>query len=61
MGGHKLCVFEQIEMIGNAGGAHVEALADLADSEIPILEHFEDATAGGIAESFEEKVQWLYN
>jgi hypothetical protein len=54
-------VFEQIEMIRNDRGSHGEGCTDLADSEVPFLEHFQDAAAGGIAKGFKEKVQSLYN
>jgi hypothetical protein len=33
----------------------------LTDGEVALLEHFQDTAAGGIAESFKQKVQCLYN
>lgn len=50
-------MFQQIEMIRNARCAHVEGIADFADSEIAFAEHFQNAPAGRITESFEEEVQ----
>ena len=52
---------QQIEVIGNARRGHGEGLGDLARGQVALLEHFEDAAAGRIAECFEEKVQWMYN
>ena len=54
-------VLEQIEVIRNTRGTHGKGVANFADGEIALLEHFEDAAASGIAEGFKEKVQWLYN
>ena len=45
-------------MIRNARGSHGEGFTDLSDD--PFFEHFQDATAGRIAEGFKEKVQSLY-
>jgi hypothetical protein len=50
-------VFEQIEMVGNARSGHGKSLANFADGEIALLEHLENAAAGGVAEGFEEKIQ----
>jgi hypothetical protein len=46
-------VFQEVEMIGNTGSAHGERFTDFADGQILVLEHFEDAAAGWIAQSFE--------
>jgi hypothetical protein len=53
-------VFQQIEMIRNARGGHLEGFADLADCEVLFFEHFQDAAAGGITERFKKKVQRLH-
>ena len=54
-------MFQKIEMVGDAGRLHGERLRDFADGEVLLLEHFEDAAPGGIAEGFKEEVQCLYN
>lgn len=43
-------------MVGDTWGGHGEGIADFADGEVAFLEHLENAAAGGIAESLEEKV-----
>ncbi len=60
-GGDELGVPEQIEMIRDARSGHGKSGADLAGGEVALLEHFEDAAAGRIAESFEEEVQQVLN
>ena len=48
-------------MVGDARRRHGELFRDLAGGEVALFEHFENTAAGGITESFEEKVQGLYN
>jgi hypothetical protein len=52
---------EKIEVIRNAWRSHGEGLGDLAGGEVAFLQHLEDAPAGGVAKSFEEKIQKMYN
>ena len=54
-------MFQQVKVIGDAGRGHGEGLGDFAHGQIAFLEHFKDATAGGIAEGFKEEVHSLHN
>ena len=56
-GGDELGVLQQIEVIRNTGCGHGEGFGDLACGEVALFEHFENATAGGIAKCLKEKVQ----
>lgn len=54
-------MLQEVEVVRDTRRRHGEGGGDLAGGQVVFLEHLEDATAGRVAEGFEEKVQWIYN
>jgi len=55
-GGDEAGAPQEIEMIGDARGAHGKGVGDLARGEVAVAEHFEDVPAGVVLKGFELQV-----